>query len=100
MDAGHTRVARFGLGQRSGRRSRGGSHEHRPGDPAGASAPDDVRRLPDAWQRHGCGEPGVVFTSGGAVIHVVSLRIEGGARAVSMTLNPDKLSRWSVEEVE
>jgi hypothetical protein len=24
------------------------------------------------------GEPGVVFTSGGAVIHVVSLRIEGG----------------------
>jgi uncharacterized protein YbjT (DUF2867 family) len=36
----------------------------------------------------------VVFISGGAVIHVVSLRIEGGVRAVSMTLNPDKLSRW------
>jgi RNA polymerase sigma-70 factor (ECF subfamily) len=46
------------------------------------------------------GEPGVVFTSGGAVIHVVSLRIEGGVRAVYMTLNPDKLSRWSVAEVE
>jgi RNA polymerase sigma-70 factor, ECF subfamily len=46
------------------------------------------------------GEPGVVFTSGGAVIHVVSLRIEGGVRAVYMTLNPDKLSRWSVSKVE
>ena len=46
------------------------------------------------------GEPGVVFTSGGAVIHVVSLRTEGGVRAVSMTLNPDKLSRWSVAEVD
>ena len=46
------------------------------------------------------GEPGVAFTSGGAVIQVVSLRIEGGVRAVYMTLNPDKLSRWSVAEVE
>jgi RNA polymerase sigma-70 factor (ECF subfamily) len=46
------------------------------------------------------GEPGVVFTSGGAVIHVVSLRIEGGVRAVYMTLNPDKLSRWSVAEID
>jgi RNA polymerase sigma-70 factor (ECF subfamily) len=46
------------------------------------------------------GEPGVVFTSGGAVIHVVSLRIEGGVRGVYMTLNPDKLSRWSVAQVE
>jgi RNA polymerase sigma-70 factor (ECF subfamily) len=46
------------------------------------------------------GEPGVVFTSGGAVIQVVSLRIEGGVRAVYMTLNPDKLSRWSVAEIE
>ena len=46
------------------------------------------------------GEPGVVFTSGGAVTHVVSLRIEGGVRAVYMTLNPDKLSRWSVAEID
>jgi RNA polymerase sigma-70 factor, ECF subfamily len=46
------------------------------------------------------GEPGVVFTSGGAVIHVVALCIEGGVRAVYMTNNPDKLSRWSVAEVE
>jgi hypothetical protein len=44
-------------------------------------------------------EPGVVFTSSGAVIHVVALRIEGGVRAVYMTNNPDKLSRWSVAEV-
>jgi RNA polymerase sigma-70 factor (ECF subfamily) len=46
------------------------------------------------------GEPGVVFTSGGAVIQVVALCIEGGVRAVYMTINPDKLSRWSVAEVE
>ena len=39
------------------------------------------------------GEPGVVITSGGAVIHVVSLRSEDGVRAVYMTLNPDKLLR-------
>ena len=42
----------------------------------------------------------VVFTSGGVVIHVVSLRIEGGVRAVYMTLNPDKLSRWSEAQIE
>src|SRR5262245_43564 len=46
------------------------------------------------------GEPGVVFTSGGAVIQVVALHIEGGVRAVYMTNNPDKLARWSVAEVE
>jgi RNA polymerase sigma-70 factor, ECF subfamily len=46
------------------------------------------------------GEPGVVFTSGGAVIQVVALCIEGGVRAVYLTNNPDKLSRWSVAEVE
>lgn len=46
------------------------------------------------------GEPGVVFSRDGAVIHVVSLRIEDGVRGIYMTLNPDKLSRWSVVEVE
>jgi RNA polymerase sigma-70 factor (ECF subfamily) len=46
------------------------------------------------------GEPGVVFTRGGVVIDVVSLRIEGGVRAVYMTNNPDKLSRWSVAQIE
>lgn len=46
------------------------------------------------------GEPGVVFTSGGTVIQVVALRIVDGVRAVYMTNNPDKLSRWAVAEVE
>ncbi|HEY8504675.1 MAG TPA: hypothetical protein VIL46_08840 [Gemmataceae bacterium] len=47
------------------------------------------------------GEPGVVVTSGGAVIDVVSLRTEGGeVRAVYMTHDPDRLSRWSVARVE
>ena len=46
------------------------------------------------------GAPGVVFTRGGAVIDVASLHIEGGeVRAVYMTNNPDKLSRWSVAEI-
>ena len=46
------------------------------------------------------GAPGVVFTSGGAAIQVVALCIAGGVRAVYMTTNPDKLTRWSVAEVE
>lgn len=46
------------------------------------------------------GEPGVVFTSGNTVVQVVALCIENGVRAVYMTNNPDKLSRWSVFEVE
>lgn len=45
------------------------------------------------------GEPGVAFLSDGVVIHVVSFRIEGDVRAVYMTLNPDKLSRWSEVEI-
>jgi len=45
------------------------------------------------------GEPGVVFISDGAVSFVVSLRIEDGVRAVYITSNPDKLSRWSVAEI-
>jgi RNA polymerase sigma-70 factor (ECF subfamily) len=46
------------------------------------------------------GKPGVVFISGGTVVHVASLRIEDGVRAVYMTINPDKLSRWSVVEID
>jgi RNA polymerase sigma-70 factor (ECF subfamily) len=46
------------------------------------------------------GEPGVVFISAGAVIQVTTLHIEGGVRAVYMTNNPDKLSRWSVAEID
>lgn len=46
------------------------------------------------------GEPGVVFTRDGAIFCVVSLHIENGVRAVYLTNNPDKLSRWSVAAVE
>ena len=46
------------------------------------------------------GDPGVVFTSDGAVVQVVSFRLEGGVKGVYMTLNPDKLARWSVAEIE
>ena len=33
-------------------------------------------------------------------IQVVSLRMEGGAWAVYMSLNPDRLSRWSMAEID
>ena len=46
------------------------------------------------------GDPGVVFAEGGAVVQVVSIRIESGVSGVYMTLNPDKLARWSVTEIE
>jgi RNA polymerase sigma-70 factor (ECF subfamily) len=46
------------------------------------------------------GDPGVVFRLHGAVVHVVSLRVEEGVKAVYMSLNPDKLSRWSVAKID
>jgi RNA polymerase sigma-70 factor (ECF subfamily) len=46
------------------------------------------------------GEPGVVFLVEGVVVQVVSLRIENGVRAVYMTSNPDKLTRWSKVQVD
>jgi len=46
------------------------------------------------------GEPGVVFMRGGAVIQVASLSIENGVRAIYMTSNPDKLSRWSLATIQ
>ncbi len=46
------------------------------------------------------GKPGVVFTSGGEVVQVVSISIEGDVKAVYMTLNPDKLARWSKAEID
>lgn len=45
------------------------------------------------------GEPGVVFASEGNVVQVVSVHIEDGVRAVYMTNNPDKLSRWSAARI-
>jgi RNA polymerase sigma-70 factor (ECF subfamily) len=46
------------------------------------------------------GEPGVVFISGGSVVNVASFRVDGGIRAVYMTVNPDKLSRWSAAQID
>jgi hypothetical protein len=46
------------------------------------------------------GEPEVVFTSGGAVVAAAPLCLAGGVRAVYMTNSPDKLSLWSVAQVE
>lgn len=46
------------------------------------------------------GEPGLVFRTGSQVASVLSLKIEGEVRAVYITINPDKLGRWSVTEVE
>jgi RNA polymerase sigma-70 factor, ECF subfamily len=46
------------------------------------------------------GEPGVVFISCGKAIQVVSLGLEDGVRAVYMTVNPDKLKRSSVAEID
>lgn len=46
------------------------------------------------------GGPGVVFKLDGTVVQVVSVRIEDGVKAVYMTLNPDKLARWSAAEVD
>jgi RNA polymerase sigma-70 factor (ECF subfamily) len=46
------------------------------------------------------GEPGVIFLSNGKVIHVASFHIEDGVRAVYMTVNPDKLSRWSETQID
>ena len=46
------------------------------------------------------GEPGVVFLFDGVVVLVTSLWIDNGVQSVYMQLNPDKLSRWSLTEVE
>lgn len=46
------------------------------------------------------GDPGVVFLVDGAVVQVVSLHVEEQVQAVYMTLNPDKLARWSVARID
>lgn len=45
------------------------------------------------------GNPGVVFKINDTVVHVVSLQIEDTVKAVYMTLNPDKLARWSIAQI-
>ena len=46
------------------------------------------------------GEPGLVFRSGDTVLTVLSVRVEDDVRAVDITVNPDKLTRWADAEVE
>ncbi len=46
------------------------------------------------------GDPGVVFTLQGNVVHVAALRVEDGVRGVYMCLNPEKLTRWSVAKLK
>jgi RNA polymerase sigma-70 factor (ECF subfamily) len=46
------------------------------------------------------GQAGVVFTSNDKVVQVVSLWISAGVRGVYITVNPDKLSRWSVAKID
>ena len=46
------------------------------------------------------GAPGLVFKLDGQVVSVLSLQIDTGVRAVYITVNPDKLARWSIAEVE
>jgi RNA polymerase sigma-70 factor (ECF subfamily) len=46
------------------------------------------------------GAPGVVFTRNGQVVHVVSVRIEQDVKAVYITVNLDKLARWSIVKID
>jgi hypothetical protein len=67
--------------------------------------PEGVKRLRPrmmrvAYRMLGNGEPGLEFRSDDGVASVLSLRVEGDVRSVSITANPDKLARWSAAEVE
>ncbi|MBP3957369.1 RNA polymerase sigma factor SigJ [Gemmata sp. G18] len=46
------------------------------------------------------GAPGVVFSSGGVVVQVTALSLGTDVRAVYISVNPDKLARWSAAAVE
>jgi RNA polymerase sigma-70 factor, ECF subfamily len=46
------------------------------------------------------GERGVVFLLDGQVVHVAAVRVEEGVKGVYMTLNPEKLARWSAAVVD
>ncbi|WP_442484166.1 RNA polymerase sigma factor SigJ [Aeoliella sp. SH292] len=45
------------------------------------------------------GSLGVVFTLEGKVVQVVSFAIDGDIKAIYMTLNPEKLARWSATDI-
>jgi RNA polymerase sigma-70 factor (ECF subfamily) len=46
------------------------------------------------------GSPGVAFTRNGQIAHVVSVQIERKVKAVYITVNPDKLARWSIAKID
>lgn len=46
------------------------------------------------------GQPGLVFHNGNDVLSVLSIRIDGDVRGVYITVNPDKLGRWSGSIIE
>jgi RNA polymerase sigma-70 factor (ECF subfamily) len=46
------------------------------------------------------GDPGLVVRASSGAIRVLSVRIEDGVKAVYITSNPDKLSRWSVAKID
>ena len=46
------------------------------------------------------GEPGMVFLHEGVVAIVVSLHIEQGVKTIYITVNPDKLTRWSMVRID
>ncbi|MHC5544841.1 hypothetical protein ACYOEI_41940, partial [Singulisphaera rosea] len=46
------------------------------------------------------GAPGVVLLSDGAVYLVMALSIEADVQAIYITVNPDKLARWSAAQVQ
>jgi RNA polymerase sigma-70 factor (ECF subfamily) len=46
------------------------------------------------------GDPGVAFFRNGVVAHIASVRIEQGVKAIYITVNPDKLTRWSLVQID
>jgi RNA polymerase sigma-70 factor (ECF subfamily) len=46
------------------------------------------------------GQPGLVFHNGQEVLSVLSIRIDGDVQAVYITVNPDKLARWSIAAIK
>jgi RNA polymerase sigma-70 factor, ECF subfamily len=58
------------------------------------------RRHCDIYATTVNGEPGWVFAYGGAVNQVTALSIGEDVQAVYISVNPDKLARWSAAEVE
>ena len=46
------------------------------------------------------GAPGAAFSLDGPVMHVVSLRIEDGIRGIYTSMNPDKLTHWSIVQID